>query len=163
MRPLRFVCAALLFACSHRGTSGSDATDAAPTSDEPQPAVGGDAGSAGCDLKASGLTFSSEPCQGCMQQNCCAVTVACAITDATCAQLQQCYLDCPKGGGGDGGASQACHDACSAKYPSAQTSAKAYNDCVTGRCGPACVVEGGAIGVDAGVRDAGPADAVDSG
>jgi hypothetical protein len=111
-----------------------------------------------------------------MQGSCCALTIACSLTDKTCAELQQCYLDCPKGGGGGGGGdggkegggggngAQACHDACAAKYPGAVSSAKAYNDCITGMCGAPCLGTGGEhdAGTDGG-DDAGPKDAGDAG
>jgi hypothetical protein len=155
---------------------GEDATTKSPDEQSPPPQreEAGGGGDGACDLKAAGLEFSTQVCQDCMQAQCCALTIACSITDKTCAELQQCYIDCPKGGGGggdggkegggDGGGGSACRAACEAKYPGAVQSAKAYNDCITGPCGPPCV--GGGVpdaGADTGPKDGGPKDAGDAG
>lgn len=115
----------------------------------------------GCDLATSGLSFATEACTACMQQSCCAQTVACVVTDPGCAELQQCLIGCDakaaaadggKGdGGGDGGGGggggggglgdgglTGCRNDCLLKHPAAIAGQKAYNDCVTGPCGSAC-------------------------
>lgn len=94
--------ALLVVACS----SGSSDAVTAPQSNK----TGGEAGANGgaCDLQKSGLSFASNDCTTCMQQNCCTQTVECVSGDPDCASLQTCLAACPVpdadgGGGGTGG------------------------------------------------------------
>jgi len=117
-----------------------------------------------CDLKKSGINFSSATCNTCMQAKCCFETRECVKGDSKCLDLQKCLLACTAGGadggttsgsgtgngagggngmgrdgGGDGGGSGgSCVATCNAQYPAAITKQKAYNDCATTGCLTEC-------------------------
>jgi hypothetical protein len=84
-------------------------------------------------------------CNGCMQNNCCAPTVACFsdVGDGgtnidTCNDLYQCYLDCDKGCGTDNSCFNTCVDQCNKDHPKSLPKYNDYDSCLTTKCATDC-------------------------
>src|SRR6185312_14136207 len=93
--------ALLAAACSSSVAGSKPGATQDPGTTDPQMTAtdpGDSGGPTTCDLKASGLAYSRLDCEECMQNDCCAQTVACFSNNAECKALYTCVDACPSRG-----------------------------------------------------------------
>ncbi|MFO0675986.1 MAG: hypothetical protein U0169_05595 [Polyangiaceae bacterium] len=104
-----------------------------------------------CSLSREGLGFrQGTACETCMQENCCAETVACFKDNKDCSDLNTCVTKCgpvdrdaaviPEGGVKDGGftTGNACVDACYKDHPPSVDAQRAFGGCYETKCKVEC-------------------------
>lgn len=91
------------------------------------------------------FTSLGAACNPCMQNNCCAPTVACfsdvgdgGKNQDTCSDLYDCYVDCNTGCGMDNGCLNTCYGTCDSTHANSTAKYTAYEDCLVQKCDKEC-------------------------